>query len=304
MSKTYLKIFFLFLVGVQLSLCPSLIGNVYADTQAIQIQRGTANVPNTGTTQTSSGDFTEFGSLSSAFVLNKNNRFGSAGASTLDSGQKYVDDLSLRIELTDTDTITFTRISTGDSQNYRADWEAWEYVGAEGGPNEFIVRSRNTITITAGSRTNTEALDTTPTDIDKCIPFITGISNTGTGSTSQGLTALAWISGTDTLNVERGGSTDTTVVQVVTVEFTGSNWRVGHGRTSNFTADSGAVTLYEEADGQSTAFTMNDTSKAIVASAQFKGDDTDGNCLDAGPEFFHAGARSFSGGQKGSYCPR
>jgi hypothetical protein len=240
-------------------------------TQAIKIQRGTADVPNTGTTQTAPANFTAFGSLTSAFVLNKNNRFGSADGSGVN-----VDDLSLRIELTATDTITFTRLATGDPANYRADWESWEYIGAPGGPNEFIVRSRNTVTITAGNRTNTATLATTPTDIDKCIPFITGISNTGTGVQSQGLTALAWISGTNTLNVERGGTTGDTVVQVVTVEFTGSNWRVGHGRTADFAdVDTGTVTLYADADGQTTPFTLNNINNAIIASAQFKADDTE-----------------------------
>ncbi|NIO61945.1 MAG: hypothetical protein GTO35_04925, partial [Gammaproteobacteria bacterium] len=209
--------------------------------------------------------------------MNKNNRFGSAGDSTPLEQGALVDDLSLRIELTATDTITFTRLATGDAANYRADWESWEYVGAPGGPNEFIVRSRNTVTIAAGNRTNTATLSTTPTDIDKCIPFITGISSTNTGAYSTGLTALAWLSGTNTLNVERGGDQGDTVVQVVTVEFTGSNWRVGHGRTANFTADSGTVTLYANANGTTTAFTLNNINNAIIASAQFKGDDTGTN---------------------------
>ena len=248
-----------------------------SSTQAIKIQRGTADVPNTGTTQTAPTNFTGFGSLTSAFVLNKNNRFGSAGRSVPEGTSRTVADLSLRIALTATNTITFSRIAGSDNAGYRADWESWEYVGPAGGPNEFIVRSRNTVTITAGNRTNTATLSSTPTNINQCIPFITGISNTGTGSTSPGLTALAWISGTNTLNIERGGSTGDTVVQVVTVEFAGSNWRVGHGRTADFSADTGTVTLYANADGQTTAFTLNNVNNAIIASAQFKGDDTDGN---------------------------
>jgi hypothetical protein len=58
----------------------------------------------------------------------------------------------LRIALTGTNTIAFTRISTGEAANYRADWESWEYVGPAGGPNEFIVRSRNTVTMNAGTK--------------------------------------------------------------------------------------------------------------------------------------------------------
>jgi hypothetical protein len=64
--------------------------------QAIKIQRGTADVPNTGTTQAPP---TTFGSMTSAFVLNKSNRFASAGLSTLTDATRYVDDISLRIAL-------------------------------------------------------------------------------------------------------------------------------------------------------------------------------------------------------------
>lgn len=110
-------------------------------TQAIKIQRGEYAVPYNGTTTlTAPTDFTEFGSLTSAFVLNKNNRFASGGRHVDSGEEQYGDDLSMLIELTDTVEISFTRTSS-DSLTYRANWESWEYVGASGGPNEFIVRS-------------------------------------------------------------------------------------------------------------------------------------------------------------------
>ena len=244
--------------------------NAPSTTQAIKIQRGTADVPNTGTTQTAPADFIEFGSLTSAFVLNKNNQFGSAGASTADSNDKSHDDTSLRIELTATDTITFSREAASDNQDYRADWESWEYIGSAGGPNEFIVRSRNTVTLLNSERTKTATLDNTPYDIDRCIPFITGISSDADNYRAPDVTAIAWLSGTNTLNVERGGDTNTTIVQIVTVEFTGSNWRVAHGLNSGYTADTGTINLVEEAAGTGTAFTINATDNAFVAATQHR----------------------------------
>lgn len=230
----------------------------------IEIQRGDNGCANTTETDAPG---TSFDSLTSAFVLNKCNRFCTAGTVATNSTTYYVDDLSGRIELTDTDEITFTRLATGNSSDFQMDWESWEYKGDADGANEFIVRSRNAVTITAGNANNTATLDNTPDDIDNCICFITGISNTNTGNNSNGLTAYAYISGTNTLNVERGGSTNTTIVQVVTVEFTGSNWRVGHGYQSASSSDSGTMTLYSDV-GLSSAFTINDTDNAFVASAQ------------------------------------
>ena len=110
------------------------------------------------------------------------------------------------------------------------------------------MRSRNTVTLTG--ETNTATLDNTPTDIDDCIPFITGISTTQTADDADEITALAWLSSTATLNVRRGaGATDTVIVQVVTVEFTGSNWQVAHGDSGDSSADSGTITLRDAANG-------------------------------------------------------
>ena len=237
-------------------------------TYDIEIQRGIVDVPRAGTTDTP----TTFGSLTSAFVLNTCNRFCNAGPSTTGSATYYVDDLSTEIELTATDTITLRRIATSTNANFKASWESWEYKGAAAGPNEFIVRSRNTVSLNNSTRSTTETLDVTPTDIDKCIPFITGISNTDTGVNSNGMTAYCWLSGTNTLNVERGGSVGTTTVQVVTVEFTGSAWSVYHGLNSGYTADTGTITLVDEAAGTGTTIGgISDWTTAIIASIQHRG---------------------------------
>jgi hypothetical protein len=238
----------------------------------VEIQRGSIGVPNTGTTDAPD---TTYDSLTSTFVLNKCNRFGNSGDSaTSDGTSRNIDDLSGRIELTDVDEITLTRISTGQAANHQFDWESFEYKGDAGGQNEFIVRSRNTVTLSGSTRSTTATLDNTVNNIDDCIVFITGISNTGTGVNSNGITAYAYLSGTDEVTVEKGGSTDTTVVQLVVVEFTGSNWSVARGYQSESTADSGTVTLYSDV-GLSTPYTISDTNNAFIAAHHSRGSTAD-----------------------------
>ncbi len=154
--------------------------------------------------------------------------------------------MSGHIELTATDTLTFTRQSGSLAQNMRFDWELIEYTGSGGGANEFIVRSRNTVTLTGTSTTAT--LDTTPTDTSNCVPFITGVLNSTTSNAADRLKACAHINDSGSLVVEVGDAGGTTVVQVVTVEFTGSNWEVYHG-TSTGAGDTGSITLNTDSDG-------------------------------------------------------
>jgi hypothetical protein len=253
--------------------------NVYADTQAIKIQRGFADIGNSGGTKTAPTDFTAFSSLTKAFVLNQCNRYTNSGLTATGSTTKPINSLSGAIVLTATDTITFYRDSGSEAADYRFHWEAWEYIGSPGGANEFIVRGRFHVTITAGNRSGTDSSITNVATRDKCIPFITGILNSNTGQQADDATAIAWMSADDTVTVERGGSDSTTDVYGVVVEFTGSNWRVGHGKTSDAeTGDTGTIDLYVESAGASggTSWSVNNWSDALIFH-QFKGDDNSTN---------------------------
>ncbi|MFZ5424171.1 MAG: DUF2341 domain-containing protein [Patescibacteria group bacterium] len=236
---------------------------------SIEIQRNTADVSASSETQTAPTNFTAFGSLTSAFVLNLNNRRQNAGSTTSATNER-VNQLSGRIELTATDTITFSR-SFGDNDDHRFSWESWEYTGSSGN-SEFIVRSRNTVTLSA-VESATATLDTTPTDINNVIPFITGIGCDLSGTASTCGTAVAWISGTNTLNVERGdGTAENVTVQVVSVEFTGSDWQVAHGDSGDVSADSGTITIVDNADGTTAGGgDISDWSTAVIFH-QTKGD--------------------------------
>lgn len=208
----------------------------------ILVQRGTNDVGNTGGTDTG---FTEVSALTTAFEYNNNN-LPTHGGSTSSGGNMEGDDMSGAIELTATDTLTFTRQSGSLAQNMRYDWELVEYTGSGGGANEFIVRSRNTITMSGASGSAT--LDVAPTDTSKCIPFVTGVRTSQTSNQGDELKVIAYINDSGSLVVEKGSTTNTTIVQVVTVEFTGSNWSVYHG-TSTSSGDTGAITLNTDSDG-------------------------------------------------------
>ncbi len=237
----------------------------------IAVQRGTVAVPNTGAT-TSPG--TTFGSLSSTLVRCANNRAQSGGRDDLNAGNLEIDDISAGVRLTATNTITVDRQSGGQASNMRVAWESWEYTGSPGGAYEFIVRSRDTVTL-ASVTSATATLTTTPTDIDACIPFITGARSAETADDADACCAIAWLSGANTLNVARGGNHGTTVVEVTTVEFTGSAWQVAHGRVES-AADTGTVTLVDAADGTTAGGgDISDWSTAAIF-GYFRGNDRNG----------------------------
>lgn len=225
----------------------------------IAVQRGTIAVGNGGT---SAAPPTAFGSLSSTIVFNSNNRRMQGGRDDQNTGNLEVDDMSGGIHLAATNSIEFDREGGSQGNNMRFAWESWEYTGTAAGANEFIVRGRVKLTLTGETTTSTIS---GITNIDDCIPIITGILSNATVDDADSATAIAWMSGTDQLNVKRGsGSNNTVQVYVTVVEFTGSSWSVYHGRLES-NADSGTVTLVDDADGQTAGGgDVGDWSRAII----------------------------------------
>lgn len=238
----------------------AIISDGAAETQAIKVQRGITAIDEAGGTDTT---FDEVDSLASSFALNKNNRYAHAGEVDLSASNRDGDDMSGMLELTATDTLTFSRIAASMAEDAQFAWEIWSYIGDPGGDNEFIVRSRNTFAFS--SRTDSATLDTTPDNINDCVCFITGLMTTDNSDGSNNATAVAYLSGTETLNVERGGTIGTTTVQIVTVEFTGANWSVGHGDSGDQAGDTGTIDLFVNADGLTGgSYSVSDWSNAFI----------------------------------------
>jgi regulation of enolase protein 1 (concanavalin A-like superfamily) len=184
-------------------------------------------------------------------------------------------DVGVRLNLSSVNNLNIERLTAGISLPMLASAQVFEYMGAPGGANEFIVRWRGDVTITgAATYVGTQSLSGTGiVNRNKCVPFIVGATVSGTGSTTVSratdLTGRAWISATqDLLTVERGryNTIDTgisTIFSIVIVEFTGSNWTISHGRRDNY-AD-GDVPLYNTADGNpGTPHSVSNWNKALI----------------------------------------
>lgn len=248
-----------------------------------KVQRVEYDVPLAGGTQA----ITAVSSISSAFELLGNNRYMSAGPSA-SNATMYADDLSMLIELTDTDEVTYTRASGSYSGTTRSQAEILEYIGPSGGDNEFIVRGRYSADLNGAVASKTVAVSGV-SDPDKCIPIITGIWCNATADGAARSTAYVVVDSTSQCTVYVGGSSGRITVNFVLVEFTGANWNVGHGLEASTTADSGTIDLVEEADGEvgGASFDVGDWDTAIIF-GQHRGDslsDTNDAIADNWPLF-------------------
>lgn len=248
---------------------------------SIKIQRGETTVSADGDT-TSLG--AAVGSLSSAFLVITNNRHVGAGDPTSESNHEG-DDMSVSGYLSDTSTITWNRPTTLPTLDTKVAWEVWEYIGAVGAANEFIVRDRAELVYTSATSATKSLTSAGISSYDDCIPFLNGANTSDTGDGGNGMHISAWINTSGTLTVECGEN-DSAVksTRVVTVEFTGSAWSVGHGRTLASTADNGSFTLNTSTDGSSgSTFNVTSWSQAIIASWGHKGDGTNQAIADGWP---------------------
>lgn len=206
---------------------------------------------------------------SSALELLGNNRKSSAGALGTATNLE-ADDLSVAVELVESANLAFTRVATSSTFTMRASVEVWEYLGDAGDINEFVVRGRYTANLNAGVASRAVTVSGV-SNIDKCIPFITGIRCEETTDGGARATAYAILDSATQLTVHCGGSSGRTAVQVVLVEFTGSNWAVGHGVASS-SADTGTISLVNGADGTSGgAFAVSAWAAGVIF-GQHKGD--------------------------------
>lgn len=150
---------------------------------------------------------------------------------TSGGGQQYADDITVYISNPANlgTSITFTRV--GSANNCRLSWEIIEYIGSNGGANEFKVREAGTVSFSTIELTkDTGAISGIVDDADVVV-FITGQSSDDTDQYDfDAIQCTAeWLSATDVARFIRGSSGGGTVgldLSYVVVEFTGSNWTV------------------------------------------------------------------------------
>ncbi len=231
-----------------------------ATSQDFNIQHLQDDIGRTGGTNTG---FTAVASLNNAVALANNNRKTQAGTPSSSSALEG-DDLAGARVLTATGTLTYYRESASVNSNTRFNTSIWEYIGSSGGVNEMIVRGRYAVDLNGGTYTVDQSISGI-TDKDKCIPFITGIMNSsGTDDADSG-TAIAYLTSSSNMRVEKGGTNSPNVrVYITLVEFTGTNWTVLHGDSGATAGDTGSITLYDGSDGTGTATDVSHWSDAII----------------------------------------
>jgi len=232
-----------------------------------RVQRVQIDVPPSGTTASLGSSVA---SLSSAFEIVSNNRSMSGGppgsAATME-----VDDMGVTVELTGVGTLTYARAPASVVFGLRTAVDVVEYTGRAGGPNEVIIRGRYSVMVNNGVASTTVTLSGL-VDIDRCIPILSVSSEEITDGAARG-TAYVVIDSTTQATVHMGGNSGRVAVKFVIVEYTGSNWSVGHGFSGDVSADTGTIALVEEADGVSsgTSFDVGDWATACIF-AQHRGD--------------------------------
>ena len=250
LSWTTIRIFYVCIVFSQFA---------FAQTADFSIQHIQDDIGRNGGTNTS---FTAVSSLDKAFVLANNNRKVHGGrvdaASNLEG-----DDMAGARQLTAVNTLTYYREANSRNNDMRFNSSIWEYVGPDEGNNEFIVRGRYVINLNGTTNSVTQTLSNI-TDADRCIPFITGITNNSTNNDADSTTAIAYLEDDTTLRVQKGSNNHNVAVYVTVVEFTGCNWTVLHGDSGDVSADTGSMTLFDGSDATGNATDVSDWSEAMI----------------------------------------
>ncbi|RMD50932.1 hypothetical protein D6827_03180, partial [Candidatus Parcubacteria bacterium] len=117
----------------------------------------------------------------------------------------------------------FSRYGTIDDT--RVEWEIWEYVGAAGGPNEFVVSYTGQVVLPVGT-TNSSA--STPGVSSKAVGFITGQRcNQTTGNANRTHSGLHYsVQNGLAFSAYRGNTDYESTCSYATVDFIGSNWLI------------------------------------------------------------------------------
>jgi hypothetical protein len=155
--------------------------------------------------------------------------------------------------------------------------EVWRYTGAAAGPDEFIVRDRLQVTLTAAGPSTGNAVSGV-VDRNKCVCFITGKTCTQTSQNNMAeMGAIAYLDANGDLTVERGSGSTTLVVYVTVVEFTGSNWSVGYART---TFADGQYTVYADSRGNTGGTQSIDWDTSMLVEVRQSGGDGSNDAIE------------------------
>ncbi len=204
-----------------------------------KIQRGVSTMTGTTLTITAGSEY-EVPSSTRAFIRITNTQLTGAGPNTGNTANN-ADDVTAYISNPGNlaTSITFSR--AGATGNTRVAWEIIEYIGAEGGENEMLVRRHEAVAYGAANTTVSGSVTGTIADDNDVAVFITGQNNANTGRNgyNEGLSTSAWNATNNQADFTRGVSGAVSNVSYALVEFTGSNWKVQ--RVEHAYSNAGAV---------------------------------------------------------------
>jgi len=221
----------------------------------IKVESFNVNVAN-GTTHTLTNNV---GNLTNAFIRRPGPSDKASGGPTGSTANSNPDDVHCGVELTNTNTITFR---AGSSVTRKIMGEVWRYTGSPGGADEFICRSHVAVPVTGATTTTTIS---GIVDRNKCIPFITGLSTTAGSVNDYDIsTFAAHINTNGDLVVSNNNSGASGTVYVDVVEFTGTNWKIGHGISSNHDTADEIITLNTDSTGSGGAIFSVEPTNAIL----------------------------------------
>ncbi|MCA0131918.1 choice-of-anchor D domain-containing protein [Winogradskyella alexanderae] len=241
---------------------------LHGQSSDFKVQHVKDDIGNSGGINT---EFSPVNSLEKAIAIPNSNRKTHAGVPGF-GGTLHADDLSGARVLTNTGTLSYYRQNGSRNSEMRFHSSILEYIGPEGGPNEIIVRGRYQVSLNGSNNSATQLLNGI-TDANRCIPFISGILTNDGNRGADSATALAYLEDLSTLRVEKGTNSNNVTVFVTVVEFTGSNWTVLHGDSSNVSTDTGTIRLTNESDGTGSPITLESWDEAAIFT-HHRGDNT------------------------------
>jgi hypothetical protein len=186
----------------------------------------------------------DVGATSKAFIRLNSSLDKGSGGPTGSTGNATPNVMGCGLQLTASDTITANKDT---STTVKCVGEVWRYEGEAGGANEFIVHH---YAIAASGASTSQDISSDITNRNDCVPIITGYETTKTSVNDFDQTTFAaHIDSSGNLVVSSGNSGASGTVYISVVEFTGSNWSVGHGVSSSHDSSIETVTLNTDSTG-------------------------------------------------------
>jgi hypothetical protein len=248
-----------------------------SETNDILVETFDVDVGASGSTHTLINDV---GNVANAFVRKMTSTDKAVGR-VGNTGNMNANDAHAGVEFTDTDELTFYK-NNANTQKFVG--EVWRYVGPSGGSNEFISRGSYAVTLAAGTASATLSV-TGLVDRNKAVPIYNGANYNGTTRNDYDASTLGiYINSSDEIVVERQSTAGTITAYVEVVEFTGSNWSVGHAVHDSGNVAGGTLqTLTLNTDSTGTGgstLDVGDWATAMIIDASLQGDTSETGLAD------------------------